>query len=98
MRTNHSFYKLKTLESFRFFLMYKYLEFLKDFNCLLISSNLISRATSEKGFVNEMGRLLIMMVGFQQPSLRIKKGFSLMMESIAKALQTRLKMQRFELG
>ena len=76
--------------------MYKYLESVKDCNCLVISN--ICNATSEKGFVNEMVKHLIMMVGFQRPSLLIKKVFSLMMESIAIASQTRLKMQRFELG
>ena len=50
----------------------------------------------EKCFVNEMVKLL--MVGFQQSNLRIGKNFSLMMESAAIALQSRLIMQRFERG
>ena len=44
---------------------------------------------SEKCFVNEMVKRL--MAGFQQPSLRIKQVFSLMMESVATALQSRQK-------
>ena len=76
--------------------MYKYLESVKDCNCLVISN--ICNATSEKGFVNEMVKHLIMMVGFQRPSLLIKKVFRLMIESFEIALRSRLKIQRFELG
>ena len=50
---------------------------------------------SEKCFVNEMVKRL--MVGFQQPSQGIKQVFSLMMTS-RQLLESRLKMQRFELG
>ena len=45
---------------------------------------------SEKCFVNEMVKLL-RRAGFQQPSLRIKQVFSLMMEGVAIALQSRQK-------
>ena len=51
---------------------------------------------SEKCFVNEMVKLL--MVLYQWPSRRIKEVFSLMVESVATALQNWLKVQRFELG
>ena len=38
----------------------------------------------------------LLMIGFQQPSQGIKEVFSLMMESAAITLQSRLRMQRFE--
>ena len=82
---------------FRLLLICKDLESRKQCSCLEISSCLVSRGyndASEKSFVNEMVKLL--MIGFQQPSQGIKEVFSLMMESAAITLQSRLRMQRFE--